>query len=318
MQKPGLLCRAATTFSASGALDEDAMRKFLQRFVDANIGVYLASGGSGEGHSLTVDEIRRVYAIGVEVCKGKVPVNANPPEHFTARVTREHVLLAIEAGVDLVNVYGPAGWHGYKPTDGEYLAYFDTVLASIRHEVALAPNPTMGYTPKPAVIAQICRKYPQVAAVNLKGVSDGYFVELREQLSRDVPLYVELTGSLNTLALGAAGMLVAEANVVPKTYRRYIDCYANGNFDELARIYASLKRFNRYVSHWNPSNPRWIKMALRAFRLPGGAGGVREPYCMPEPAQIAKFTDGLLRLRLPEIDEMARAAGLNVPVEGAV
>lgn len=307
------MCRTATTFSASGALDEHALREFLQRFVDADIGVYLASGGSGEGHALTFDEIRRIYAVGVEVCKGKVPVNANPPEHSTARITREHVLLAIESGVDAVNVYGPAGWHGYKPTDGEYLAYFDTVLKSLRHEVALAPNPTMGYTPKAAVIAQICRKYPQVTAINLKGVSDGYLIELREHLSRDVPLYVELTGSLNTLALGAAGLLVAEANILPKTYRRYVDLYAAGNFEELARVYVELKRFGRYVSQWNPSNPRWIKMAMRAFRLPGGAGGVREPYCMPEPSEIAKFVDGLLRLRLPEIDEMARAAGLSIP-----
>jgi dihydrodipicolinate synthase/N-acetylneuraminate lyase len=60
-----LICRVATTFDAEGRLDENAFRQYLQRFVENRIGVYLASGGSGEGHVLSIDELRRVYAIGV-------------------------------------------------------------------------------------------------------------------------------------------------------------------------------------------------------------------------------------------------------------
>ena len=69
-----MICRTATTFTPDGELDEDALRQFLQRFVNAKLGIYLASGGSGEGHALSLDEIRRVYEIGVEVCRGKVAV----------------------------------------------------------------------------------------------------------------------------------------------------------------------------------------------------------------------------------------------------
>lgn len=58
-----------------GAIDEDAFHQYLQRFVDAKIGVYLASVGSGESGAMTADELRRVYRIGVDVCKGKIPVN---------------------------------------------------------------------------------------------------------------------------------------------------------------------------------------------------------------------------------------------------
>jgi len=53
----------------------------------------------------------------------------------------ERAKLAIEAGVEVVNVYGPASWHGYRPTDAELGAYYEEVLAAIRHPVALAPNP---------------------------------------------------------------------------------------------------------------------------------------------------------------------------------
>ena len=38
------------------------------------------------------------------MCKGKVQVNGNPPEKPTVRETLEHIRLAIEGGVEIVNV----------------------------------------------------------------------------------------------------------------------------------------------------------------------------------------------------------------------
>ena len=47
MSRLTLMCRVATTFSKDGGIDETAQRAFLQRFVDAKLGVYLGSGGQG-------------------------------------------------------------------------------------------------------------------------------------------------------------------------------------------------------------------------------------------------------------------------------
>src|SRR6266851_4032967 len=103
--------RSTTTFAKDGAFDPGAFREYLGRFVDAGHGVYLASGGSGEGHALTREELRHVYRVGVEVCKGKIQVCSNQPEQYTARLTIELAELAIEAGVDAINIYGPVGSH---------------------------------------------------------------------------------------------------------------------------------------------------------------------------------------------------------------
>src|SRR6476646_7188116 len=197
------LSRNCTTFTGTKELDEEAFRSSLQRFVDSEIVVFLASGGSGEANSLSWDELRRVYEIGVEVCRGKIPVYANIPEVRSAREAIEFARLAIETKVDLVNFYGPATLHGFRPTDAELTAYFDEVLSAIKFPVVLAPNPTQGYTPKPALIADLCSRHEQVEAVNLVGLSgDEYFLELRELITRDVALNVPLPGSLNMLALG--------------------------------------------------------------------------------------------------------------------
>jgi 4-hydroxy-tetrahydrodipicolinate synthase len=308
-----LLCRNATTFTPTKALDEPAFRQFLQRFVDAKLGVYIASGGSGEGHALSNDEIRRVYKIGVEVCKGKVQVNANPPEQNTAQAIIEQNQIAVDSGIEVVNIYGPAGWHGFKPTDQEYYAYFDEVLKAIKHPVAMAPNPVIGYTPRPALIADLTNRYTQVVAINLAGVDDLYYVNLKDALTRTVEIYVPYNSSIHTLALGATGLLGAEANIIPKTFRRYLDLYQAGDITGASRVYADLLRFSEYVNRWHSSSPRWVKMAMKVLKIPGGEGGVRGPYQLPANEEVQKFADGLLRLRIPEIDELAQAAGLRVP-----
>jgi 4-hydroxy-tetrahydrodipicolinate synthase len=307
-------CRVTTTFSANGEFDEDAFRQYLQRFIDTNTGVYLGSGGIGEGHTLTWEELRRVYRVGVDACRGKVPVYANVLEQLTARDVIKYAQLAVESGVEAVNFYAAEGRHEFKPTDIELSTWLDAVLSAIRHPTALAAQPVVGYPVKAEIIADACRRHRHVVAVNLTGVPDSYFLQLREMIDHDVRYYVQVTGSLNMLVLGAAGILGGEINIIPATYRRYIDLFALGRFDELGQVYADIKRYLAYTSRWNPAPTRWIKMAMKVLKLPGGEGGIREPYLIPSADELEQFTEGLLRLRIPEIEEQARAAGLRIPV----
>ena len=310
MSKVSLLARNCTLFTTTKALDEDAYRASLQRFVEFKVGPFLASGGSGEANSLSWDEVRRVYQIGVEVCRGKVPVYANMPEVRSAQEAINYSRLAIEAGVDIVNLYGPASMHGYRPTDGELTAYFDEVLTAIKHPVTLAPNPVQGYPIKARLMADFCNRHPQVESVTLNGLDgDAYFIDLKDALTRDVGMNVPLSGSLHTLGLGATGLSVNQVNFIPKTCRHYVDAYEGGDLAAANQIYADLHRFTRFVEQWRGA--RWQKMALKVFKLPGGEGGLRRPYLMPSDAEVERFTTGLLALGLTEIDELARAAGLR-------
>src|SRR5215467_758060 len=137
MSTISLLARNCTLFTTTKALDEDAYRQSLQRFVDFKIGPFLASGGSGEANALSRDEVRRVYQIGVDVCRGKVPVYANMPEVRSAQEAIEFSRLAIAAGVDIVNLYGPASLHGYRPTDPELTTYFHDVQDGLTRDVGM-------------------------------------------------------------------------------------------------------------------------------------------------------------------------------------
>jgi 4-hydroxy-tetrahydrodipicolinate synthase len=303
----------ATTFAPNGDFDEDAYRAYLQRFIDTNTGVYLGSGGIGEGHTLTWEELRRVYRVGVETCKGKVPVYANVMEQLTARDVITYADLAIECGVEAVNFYMAEGRHEFKPTDAEMTRWLDTVLSAIRHPTALAAQPVVGYGVKATVLADACRRHRHVVAVNLTGVPDSYFLELRELIDHEMRYYVPITGSLNMLVLGADGILGGDMNIIPATYREYIDLYAAGELEQLGKVYADIKRYLAYTARWNPAPTRWIKMAMKVLKLPGGEGGIREPYLIPDAEELAEFTQGLLRLRIPEIERQAISAGLRIP-----
>jgi 4-hydroxy-tetrahydrodipicolinate synthase len=304
-----LMCRTATTFDTDKKLDEPALAAFLERLVEANHGLYLGSGGSGEGHALSPAELTRVYQVGVEVAAGKVPAGANPPEQHTASATVDHAELAIKAGVDLVNVYGPTTWHGFKPTEAELEAYFDEVLGLIRHPVALAPNPIIGYTPSAPLIARLCDRHHQVQSVNLAGLRDDYFLRLKDALRRDVDIYVPFRSSVHTLGLGAAGLLGAEANILPRTFARYLALYQSGDLGQLADVYAELLRFSDFVGQWQSASPRWLKMAMTVLVLPGAAGGARSPYQAAPEAELARFRAGLESLEVREIRERLNTVG---------
>jgi dihydrodipicolinate synthase/N-acetylneuraminate lyase len=306
-----LICRTVTTFSESGALDLDAQAEFLERLAECGHGFYLASAGSGEGHALTRDEIRRLYGVGRAVSAGRVPVNANPPEAHTPRGAIEHARLAAECGVDVINIYGPTAWHGFRPTEAELIAYHDEVFAEVRHPCALAPNPVIGYTPTAAAIAKICERHHQVVAINLAGLDDRYFFQLRDALTRPVDIYVPFVSAVHTLSMGAAGLLGAEANIIPKTFREYLDHFETGDLTELGRTYVQLQRFTAYVRPWHHASPRWLKMAMAVLDLPGGRGGLRSPYLMPPSPELEQFASGLAGLGIPEIDSHLATAGAH-------
>lgn len=129
----------------------------------------------------------------------------------------EHAQLAIEAGVDVVHVYQPASWHGYRPQGDERASYSETILREIRHPIALAPNPIIGAGPSPVLVADLCRKFTQIVAINLVGQPESYFLELKALLLRSVRHSVDTRGLPNTLTFGAAGIVSGNLNVMPKT-----------------------------------------------------------------------------------------------------
>jgi 4-hydroxy-tetrahydrodipicolinate synthase len=301
---------SATTFAPNGDLDEDAFRAWLRRFGAVGIGVYVGSGGNGEGHALTAADLDRVYRVAVEELKGKVPVHANIPEEHTARQTIAQAKLASDAGIDVIHLYTLEGRHGMKPTERELRTYFDDVLAVVTQPVCIAVNPTISPVPKPAFVADLVKTYPQIVAVRMSHQGDFYLIDLQSKVDRKIGYYSQFeTGLLSSMSRGAS-LFCSDANILPKTYRQFIDVFAKGDFDQIAVVLGHIRSFHAYCAQFG-NNARWLKMAMRVLKLPGGEGGPRRPYLMPPKEELDAFAKGLLKLGIPELNELASAAGLK-------
>lgn len=297
-----MFCMVATPFKDDFTIDEEGLRGHLRRLVAARNGVYLAGGGAGEGHVLTSKEFRRVCEIGVEECKGKVPTYTNPREARSASAMYEYAREAVAAGVDVVQLYQLEGGHGMQPTLAEQEAYWSELLDQIKHPVAISVHAYAGFRPKPGYLRDLHRRYPQIVAINVMGGPPAYLLEVRDEMPASVACYTGINMLAQGLALGAAGALEAESNIIPNICQSLLDAWQARDIEKLTRSAQTVQRFSSIVNQWAPSTARWVKMAMRVLDLPGGGGPLRRPYLMPGPEDQKRMADAFEKMGLRQLE----------------
>src|SRR4051812_5437978 len=75
----------ATPFTTGGAIDERALRSFVDWQIDEGIDFVVPCGSTGEAATMTPAEHRRVVEITVEQARGRVPVVAGAGSNDTAK-----------------------------------------------------------------------------------------------------------------------------------------------------------------------------------------------------------------------------------------
>jgi len=304
--EPMVFCMAATPFTADDRIDEDGLRAHLRRMVDAGVGVYVASGGAGEGHAMSLAELRRVYDIGVAECGGKVPTYANPPEARTAAQMLEMVREAVAAGVDVVQIYPVDGGHAMRPTYAEQERYYRRILDRVDHPIALSVHVYSGYLVPVALLKALCTAYPQIVAINVMGTPIHYLVELRDAVGPRIAIYTRMVNVVEGLAIGCQGCLAAEPNIVPRLCRSVVDHYRAGDMEACGAALADVVRFASIVDRWSPSTARWVKMAMKVLDLPGsGDGRLRDPYVLPPQGDLDAMAAAFERLGVRRLEGLA-------------
>lgn len=299
----------ATPFGADGSLDLDAYAALLDRTCIRGVGVYLGSGGAAEGHALSLAELAALYRVGVDVCGGRVPVAANPRESRTAAATLELASMAVEAGVDRVQVYPLDPGHGMKPTPTELERYYRFVLERLDHPVALSVHSATPYPVSAAFVASLCLEFPRVDAVNVI-MPMAYFRELQRRLTghgRPIELYTSVSWLVDGLYAGSSGCLAAEPNLIPHTMRQLAEAVLAGDTATAAELHRVLYGLIDVAQRWAPSTARWLKMGLRVLDLPGRNGVLREPYVLPDEGEIDEMRRAFAELRVAEVEAACAA-----------
>ena len=295
-----------TPMDDQGRLDEAGFRAHLRRQIDAGVGVYLGSGGSGEGHALTIDELAQLYRIGVDECKGKVPVYCNPPESRSANEMLDKSRQAIDAGADLVQFYQLDAGHGRVPVLPEQAMYFRDLLEQIDHPVGISIHAAVGYLAPCALVTKLCLDYPQIKLVNIPfGPTMNYLVQLKDTIPDTIKIYVGMHNILSGLAMGAWGAQVTETNQIPHLCRAMIDEFVAGDVARAAETYAHVLRLTDVIDMGRRVSADGPKAALKAMGFDVGAP--RHPRVPVDDATVEKMRSAIARLGTLELEAEAAA-----------
>ena len=305
-ETPTMFSMVVTPMDDKGHLDEVGIRAHLRRQIDAGVGVYLGSGGSGEGHALTIDELAQLYRIGVDECKGKVPVYCNPPESRSANEMLAKSRQAIDAGADLVQFYQLDAGHGRVPVIAEQEMYFRDLLEAIDHPVGISIHLAVGYLAPCSLVTKLCLDYPQIKLVNIPfGPTMNYLVQLRDAIPDAIKIYVGMHNVLSGLAMGAWGAQVTETNQIPHLCQAVVDEFVAGNVARAAELYAHVLRVTDVIDSGRRVSADGPKAALKALGFDVGAP--RHPRVPVDDATVDKMRSEFARLGTLDLEAEAAA-----------
>ncbi len=285
-----------TPFDAHDQLDEDALRSHLRRMGSASLGVYLAGPGVGEGNVVTLDELERIYSIGAEELKGKVPVYAAGVEPRSARQLVDMMTLARAADLDAFQIYAVDAGHGMRPTHAELEQYYNEAIESAQMPVLISAHVAIGYEIPVDLLVDIVNRHENVIGINCEQPRMDWLVRLMDGVDGRVKV---CTGgwaqTLTTLALGGDGCLALEPNLVPSLCSSVGMDFKNGDVKRASESFSRVMHLAAVLIRFPPLATRALKLAMKILDLPGGAY-IRRPYLMPDRAEERALADDLAAL----------------------
>ena len=251
-----------TPFRTDQSLDEEALRRLVQRQIDAGIDFLVPCGTTGECPTLTQTERLRVVELTLEEARGRVPVVAGAGGYNTAEVietAREFQSIGVDGILSVTPYYN-------KPTqEGLYQHYKAIAAATSLPIIVYSVVGRTGVNVEPATIRRLAEienivgikeasgNIGQMAAI-ANGVPDSFVV-----LSGDDAITLPLA------ALGGRGVISVVSNEIPAEMTRLTHLCLQNNFPaarELHRKYFPLMEVN-FVE----TNPGPVKAAMALMDL---------------------------------------------------
>jgi 4-hydroxy-tetrahydrodipicolinate synthase len=261
-----------TPFDEQERLDEQALRAHLRRLGESGIGVFVGGGGSGEGFTLSMEEVHRVCQIAKEELQGKVPVRAMGHEPRTAKEMIEYATVVKDVGLDGFLIYSLDPGHGRVPAERDIEGYLTDVLSAVSMPCVLSLHQGVHYLPSLPLIKRMVDRYDQIIGIQCTtfNIPNGlsYLIELIDEVGKKVEIHVGGSAhGLDALALGATGWLSPEGNITPKLAVSTTDHHNSGQLAKRDQAFAKIFRFQAAQIKYGWG---FTKAALELLGLPGG------------------------------------------------
>ena len=194
----------ATPFTASGAIDERALRGFVDWQLDEGIDFVVPCGSTGEAATMTLAEHRRVVEITVEQVRGRVPVVAGAGSNDTQKAI-ELSLVMQEAGATHLLHTSPMY---NKPPQRGIVAHFTAIADAVRLPIVIYNVPGRTGSNIDASTTLEMAWHPRIVSVK---EASGNLAQITDCIRGKPAGFTVLSGddelTLPILALGGDGLI---------------------------------------------------------------------------------------------------------------
>lgn len=283
----GIIPPITTPFRPDGTIDEECLRAEVHYLVDvAKVHGVAVGGSTGEGHTLSTEEIRLLTAVVTEEVAGRLPVITGVIVNST-RAAIERGRAVRDLGVAALQVT-PVHYL-FRPDDDAMVRYFADIVQGTGLAVLVYNVVPWAYL-SPQLLARLLSSVEGVIGVkqsagDLKLLADLLLLagsRARILTAVDALLYP-------SFLLGAVGAIAAILTAVPPLCVALWEAVQAGNHQKAVELHGKL------LPIWNAINADNLPANVRyCMELQGRAAGVPRPP-MPPPSEQQQ---GLIRSAL--------------------
>ena len=261
MKFTGVGTALVTPFRADGALDEVALRKFVDWQITEGINFLVPCGTTGENPALTADEHRRVVEITVQTAGGRVPVLAGAGSNNTPRAV-ELALQALDLGADGILTITP---YYNKPTPDGLRRHFGAQAEAVEKKKSGFPMimynvpGRTGLNMTADTTLRMANEIPNIIGVKeASGSMEQILTILRGRPRGFLVLSGDDAWTLPMMGAGADGVVSVAGNEVPRLMREMVDRRDVAIQNRLLPL---------FLGNFMESNPIPVKAAIRMMGI---------------------------------------------------
>ena len=273
----GIIPPIVTPFDADGVVDERMLRENIRFQLSRGVHGVCFGGSTGEGHTLTSDELVQIAEICVEEAGGRVPVVVGIITNSTRDAAQKAKRMAA-CGVDALQIT-PVHYL-FKPDENATYSHFATLGDATDLPILIYNVIAWNYI-SPALLVRMMHDIPNVKGVKQSAGDLKLMADLLVSAPQDAIVLSAVDALLYpSFALGAHGTIAANPAALPGVCVALWDAMQAGNHQLATEIHVALLRFWNTISADNlPAN---VKHALH---LQGVASGLPRA---PMPATSAE------------------------------
>jgi 4-hydroxy-tetrahydrodipicolinate synthase len=274
-----------TPFTASGSVDEAAVRRLGRRQIDAGVHYLVPIGTTGESPTLTLPERLRVVEILVDEANGRVPILAGAGGNDTREVINAAAEMKKTGANGLLSVTP----YYNRPTQDGLFQHYRAIAESTTLPIIVYNVPgRTGCNIEPSTLVRLS-SIPNIAGVK---EASGNMSQMCDVCRSVPPDFIVLSGddvvTLPLMAVGGRGIISVVSNEIPAEMSQLVEAAERGDYTAARAIHTRIMPLMQI--NFVESSPGPLKTAMAAMGL------LEEIYRLPLVAPRPESKDKILKV----------------------